>query len=325
MVDVTFGKVRRKNIVFHMRTCYNDFIEFLCRTGGNMKKRKTLQNLTIKDNFLFSAVMQVEENCKGFLEMVLGFPINHVMISKEKSIIYHPEYKGVRLDIYAEDESHTHYNVEMQVQKKKALGKRSRYYHSQMVVEALESGEDYETLPDTYVIFVCDFDPFGQGLYCYTFRNKCEENKTVALEDGCCTIFLSTKGENETSVPPELVRFLKFVTASLEESEEDFGDELVSKFQNSIRDIKKSREMGERYMIFEEMLREEKQEGILEARQEVVLDLLEDLGEIPEKLQGKIENLEDIGKLKILTRIAARTDSIADFTKEAEAYFISED
>ena len=30
-----------------------------------MKKRKTLQDLTIKDNFLFGAVMSVEENCKG--------------------------------------------------------------------------------------------------------------------------------------------------------------------------------------------------------------------------------------------------------------------
>ena len=290
-----------------------------------MKKRKTLQNLTIKDNFLFGAVMQVEENCKGFLEMVLGFPINHVVVSKEKSVIYHPEYRGVRLDIYAEDENYTHYNVEMQVQKKKALGKRSRYYHSQMVMESLESGEDYKSLPDTYVIFVCDFDPFGYGLYCYTFRNECEESKTVELGDGCCTIFLSTKGKNASSVPPELVRFLKFVTANLKESEEDFGDELVNQFQNSIRDIKKSREMGERYMIFEEMLREEKQEGRLEARQEAVFDLLEDLGEIPVELRDRIENLEDIGKLKILIKIAAKTDSIADFANEAEPYLISED
>ena len=52
-----------------------------------MKKRKTLQDLTIKDNFMFGAVMSVEENCKGFLEMVLGFPIARVVVSKEKSMI----------------------------------------------------------------------------------------------------------------------------------------------------------------------------------------------------------------------------------------------
>ena len=37
-----------------------------------MKKRKTLQDLTIRDNFMFGAAMSVEENCKGFLEMVLS-------------------------------------------------------------------------------------------------------------------------------------------------------------------------------------------------------------------------------------------------------------
>ena len=293
-----------------------------------MKKRKTLQDLTIKDNFLFGAVMRVEENCKGFLEMVLGFPIARVVVSKEKSIIYHPEYKGVRLDIYAEDENHTHYNVEMQVRKKKSLGKRSRYYHSQMVMEYLESGEEYETIPDTFVIFVCDFDPFGQGLYCYTFRNECQEDKSVRLEDGSNTIFLNTRGRNETEVPEGLVRFLKFVTADLEESEGDFQDELVRQFQETIRRIKTDRQMGERYMIFEEMLKEEKQEGRLEgrleAKKEDIFELLEELGEIPEKLQEKIGKLEDITKLKILLKMAARADSISAFEEETEEYFNSE-
>ena len=290
-----------------------------------MKKRKTLQDLTIKDNFLFGAVMSVEENCKGFLEMVLGFPIARVVVSKEKSIVYHPEYKGVRLDIYAEDENHTHYNVEMQVRKKKALGKRSRYYHSQMVMEALANGEDYETLPDTFVIFVCDFDPFGEHLYCYTFGNECKENKKVRLDDGSCTIFLNTKGENEEEVPPELVRFLKFVTADLEESEEDFQDELVKQFQETIRNIKTDRKMGERYMIFEEMLREEKQEGRLETKREDILELLEDLGTIPDELRDRITGIENLEVLKVLHKIAARADSFHTFEKKMEEHLHSKE
>lgn len=293
-----------------------------------MKKRKTLQDLTIKDNFLFGAVMSVEENCKEFLEMVLGFSIAQVVVSKEKSIVYHPEYKGVRLDIYAEDENHTHYNVEMQVKKKTALGKRSRYYHSQMVMEALASGEDYETMPDTFVIFVCDFDPFGEHLYCYTFGNECRENKNVKLDDGSYTIFLSTRGENEEEVPAELVRFLKFVTADLEESEEDFQDKLVKRFQETIHNIKADRKMGERYMIFEEMLREEKQEGRqegllegrIEATREGIFELLEDLGEVPDKLRDRMEALEKLGDLKFLFKLAAKADSIENFVKDAENY-----
>lgn len=97
-----------------------------------MAQRKKLQELTIKDNFMFGAVMLDEENCRRFLELVLGFPIEKVIVSREKSIVYHPEYKSVRLDIMARDENHTRYNVEMQMVKKRRPGRRSRYYHSQI-------------------------------------------------------------------------------------------------------------------------------------------------------------------------------------------------
>ena len=108
--------------------------------------KKQLKELTIKDNFMFGAVMTMPENCKD-LEMVLQTKLSEVVVSKEKSMIYHPEYKGMRLDVYANDEERTHYNVEMQVSKKPALGRRSRYYQSQIDMELLVSGEEYERLP----------------------------------------------------------------------------------------------------------------------------------------------------------------------------------
>jgi len=77
-------------------------------------------------------------------------------------------------------------------------------------------------------------------------------------------------------------------------------------------------------MIFEEMLKEEKQEGRLEAKKEDIFELLEELGEIPKELRDKIGKLEDITKLKILHKKAARTESIAAFEKETEDYFNSE-
>ena len=59
-----------------------------------MRRKHRLKELTIKDNFMFGAVMMDEENCKGLLERVLEIPIERVEVSREKSIVYHPEYKG---------------------------------------------------------------------------------------------------------------------------------------------------------------------------------------------------------------------------------------
>ena len=293
-----------------------------------MKRKKQLKELTLKDNFMFGAVMMEEENCKRFLELALGFPIERVEVSKEKSIVYHPEYKGVRLDVYAKNEHNTRYNVEMQVAKKAELGKRVRYYHGQIDMELLLSGSDYTELPEVYVIFICDFDPFGKKKYRYTFTKQCEEEPGARLQEGCKSIFLSTRGENDREVPGELVSFLNFVKADLSESETDFEDDFVEKLQNTIRRIKSNREMEERFMIFEEMLRDEraegkaegKAEGIAEGKTEAVLEMLlelmSNLGEIPDELRNRITSEKDLETLKKWHRLDARSESLDEFLEK---------
>ena len=178
-----------------------------------MGKRKTLNELTLKENFMFSAVMITEpENCRHLLEMALDIKIERVEVDREKSLIYNPEYRGVRLDVYASDEKHTHYDVEMQVQKK-SLPRRARYYHSQMDMDVLLSGKAYDQLPDSYVLFLCDYDPFGQGKYRYSRKQYFEEVPEYAYDDGSHTVYLSTKGKNASEVPKELVSFLTFLGA----------------------------------------------------------------------------------------------------------------
>ena len=60
---------------------------------------------------------------KGTFGKSAGYKIDYVRVSREKSIVYHPEYKGVRLDVYAKDEAQTCYNIEMQGDKEKSAGK----------------------------------------------------------------------------------------------------------------------------------------------------------------------------------------------------------
>ena len=286
-----------------------------------MSERRKLQELTIKDNFMFGAVMVDEELCREFLELALGFQIEKVTVSKEKSMVYHPEYKGVRLDVVAADEKRTHYNVEMQVLRKKNLGKRSRYYHGQIDMELLLAGMDYGKLPDSYVIFICDFDPFCKKKYKYTFSNVCKEDETVSLEDGSHTLFLSTCGENEEEVAESLVKFLKYVKAELGESTGDFQDEFVQRLQDAVRDVKASREMEERYMLLEEMLKEEREagriegkaEGKAEGKIEDILELLSDLGEVPGGLCEKIRREKDLDILKSYLRKASASKTIEEF------------
>lgn len=257
--------------------------------------------------------------------MILGFPIARVEISKEKSVVYHPEYKRVHLDIYAQDEEQTCYNVEMQTASRPHLGKRSRYYHSQMDMDLLLSGRDYEDLSPAYVIFICDFDPFGDKKYKYTFCNICEEESAVDLGDERYTIFLSTRGENPQEVSESLVNFLKFVKADLKESKEESEDPFVRQLQKTIEKIKVNREMGERFMVFQETLSEERavgrNEGKQEMQKETIVRLLGKLGSLSDSLRKQIEEEADSEVLDSLYEKAMEAESLEQFYGEAARVF----
>ncbi len=196
-------------------------------------------------------------------------------------------------------------------------------------MKLLERGKEYSILPDAYVVFICDYDPVGIKKYKYTFDHICREAPGYMLEDGSHTIFLSTKGENDSEVPEELVRFLKYVAADLDESLDDFEDDYVRQLQESVVGIKKDRGMEGRYMLLEEMLNDERtagikkgivigrEEGIAIGRREIelehILDLLSDLGSVSDELKEKIESEDDEITLKAMFKLAARSESIEMF------------
>lgn len=273
---------------------------------------KKLQDMTIKDDFMFGAVMCDPENCKGLLERVLDIQIEQVVVDRQKNLVYNPEYKGVRLDIIAKDENQTHYNVEMQVVRRAGLVKRTRYYHSQIDMELLLSGMDYQQLPATYVIFICDFDPFERGRHRYSFEQYDRES-AFALEDGIRTVFLNTKGQNREEISKDLGELLHFINDDRQES----SDPYILQLKRSISEIKQSREMGERYMLLKDMLKDERAEGraegLAEGRAEIILGILGERGSVPDQIRQRIFSQTDTAVLVQWTKNAARVSSIEEF------------
>ena len=258
------------------------------------KTRRTLKDQTIKDSFMFEAVMTDGDNCKELLEMVLGRRLTEISVSKEHSIDNNPDYKASRLDIFASDEEGTRYNIEMQVATEHTE-LRSRYYHSQMDMDILLAGTDYEYLPESYVIFICDYDPLGYNKYIYTMNTHCEELPELRYRDGVHTIFLSTKGNNKDEVPEEIIKFLRYVSAGLKESEQDFGSDFVTKLQRSVKWIKRSRSKEREYMVLDEIKKKEREEG----RCDIIVQLLQkmhDANKVAELLDIPIEDIERIAK-----------------------------
>lgn len=284
-----------------------------------VNKRKKLQDLTIKDNFMFAAVMLEGDNAKKLLELTLDIEIDHVDVYYEKSIVYNPEYKGVRLDVFVKDRKGTHFNVEMQVTSQ-SIEKRARYYHSQIDMELLVKGADYDDLPDSYVIFICDFDPLKLRKYKYTIYQKLEEDLSFDYTDGCRTVMLSTYGTNEEDVPEALVKFLKYVAAGPELSNIDYDDGFIKQLQNSVEKIKKSRDMEGRYMLLEEMMKNEykagREDGIIETYIDSILQILNARFSVSDELSERIRAIEDKDVLSALILSAVLKSSVEEFESE---------
>ena len=140
------------------------------------------------------------------------------------------------------------------------------------------------------------------------------------MRDERKTIFLSTVGENPSEVPKELVKFLQFVKADLDESMEDFEDDYIKKLQDTIQDIKVSREMERKFMTLEELIKDERKlaraEGKAEGTIDCIFSLLESLGELPNELIKRISEEKNLEQLNVWHKLAAKTDSIEQFMKE---------
>lgn len=126
---------------------------------------------------------------------------------------------------------------------------------------------------------------------------------------------LNTHGKNESEVPKELVTFLKHVKADLAGSEEMFDDSYVEQLQNFIRKIKGSREMEERFMIFEEMLKEEREEG-RSVLKETLLLCLQSFGEISDEVLEQIQAQQDMEVLKNWMQTAFQSKTLEEFVQK---------
>lgn len=224
-----------------------------------MLKVKAWEELSIADNFIFQKVMLNEELCKKVLSEILGRKVKKIKYPEyEKTINIRRDSKGIRLDVYLEDEEDTVYNIEMQSSLEKNLPKRSRYYQGVIDLEHMEKGKYYEELNKSYVIFICTFDCFKYDQYKYTFTNKCDEISGLEMGDETTKIYLNTKGKSG-NVSEDLKIFLDCVNGVYN------SDDFSATIKKEVEKVKCSEKWRAEYMtlsLFEmDIKRESEREG----------------------------------------------------------------
>ena len=111
------------------------------------------------------------------------------------------DYKNLQgrsavLDCVARDSDGRHMDVEIQQDNEGASPKRARYHSGLMDMNTLNPGQDFDELPESYVIFITRDDALGYGLLIYHVDRKIEE-VSENFKDEAHIIYVNSKKQED--------------------------------------------------------------------------------------------------------------------------------
>ncbi len=169
-----------------------------------------MRDLTIRDWPMFDRVVRDPKVCAMMLETILGIEVGHIeYIDDEHSEKPYLTGRGVRMDVFAKSGNKV-YDIEMQSVREPHIARRMRYYQACMDTASLPKGAGFDGLPESYIIFLCDYDPFDQGLPRYTLEHACREATDLDLKDGMHWIALNAPAWDKAH-DESLSRLLQYV------------------------------------------------------------------------------------------------------------------
>ncbi len=239
--------------------------------------------LDFTSNFLFCKIMMKRPDLAAkVIRIITGIPIKDVQVEvAEYPIEITKSSRGIRLDIYAVDENEKVYDIEMQTRLDRNLPKRARYYQGMIDLDHLDRGNDFDELNETYVIFICLDDLFGNNLSIYHFENMCHENPEILLRDGAHKIFVNAKGDT-TNYPTAFRCFCRYLITHQAE------DELTMQIEQEVQEARDNRKWKREYMSMNCWEADIRAEGKAEELAMIVATLLRK-GKTPEEIAELID------------------------------------
>ena len=155
------------------------------------KMMARIQALRLMDNDFMSVVFDGDTKLTEFTLRILlsrdDLTVKSVMSQKEKRNIFG---RSVRLDILAEDDKGKLYNVEIQRADKGASPKRVRFNLAMLDSHLLQKNDDFDALPETYIIFITENDYFNKGMPVYQIE-KNVKGTDLTFDDGCNIMYVN--------------------------------------------------------------------------------------------------------------------------------------
>jgi len=182
------------------------------------------------DDFMSKCLENAPECIELMLRIILGKKDLEVVKSQTEYPIKSLQGRGVRFDVFARDSKGREYDIEIQRSDHGAEPRRARYNSALMDANALDSGEDFAKLRDTYVIFITENDVMGGGKEIYEIDRTIRQMRWKKFGDGTHIIYVNGATRSETKIG-KLVHDL--LCRDAEKMHFDVLKKRVSQFKNS--------------------------------------------------------------------------------------------
>ena len=153
----------------------------------------------LDDDFLTKCFEGDPKYIQLVLRIVLEMPDLVVVDVRTQVFVENLLHRSVRLDIVATDSAGRKINVEIQRSDKGAGRKRARYNSSMMDANLLRKGENFDELPDTYVVFITEHDVIGDGQPLYKVERYIS-GSNKKFEDGSHIVYVNGAYRDETPI-----------------------------------------------------------------------------------------------------------------------------
>ena len=151
------------------------------------------------DDFLTKCFEGNTECIEFVLRIVLDMSDLNVLDVRTQVFVENLLNRSVRLDVLATDSAGRKFNIEIQRADKGAGRKRARYNSSMMDANLLKKGEDFNNLPETYVVFITENDVMGKGIPLYQIERSILETGE-RFEDGTHILYVNGAYRDESPI-----------------------------------------------------------------------------------------------------------------------------
>ena len=156
---------------------------------------KVLAGFRLLDDDFMTAVFRSLACVDLLLQIILDKPQIRATKAIVQDTLKNLQGRSVRLDIHAWADGQE-FDIEIQRGGRGAAKRRARYNASLMDANALHVGEDYNELPESYVIFITETDVLGKGLPIYIIE-RVVKGLDEDFDDGSHIIYVNSAMADE--------------------------------------------------------------------------------------------------------------------------------